>query len=201
MELGVGRFSMNATARRRIDSEPIDPEFWPAVAELATTWLAQHSVAARDAVVVLPYAGLLAPVRAAFARAGGWQPRIETVATLSATLGPPTSDGEGLLCGDSAIDMLSGSSLLLRQGRDWPAWQARDPRAFDGAVRRMVATALALQRAASARHPDDRAAWWAALREALPMAAGPGAVERRLARIALEWSAASDSVATDRLWS
>jgi ATP-dependent helicase/nuclease subunit B len=39
------------------------------------------------------------------------------------------------------------------------------------------------------------------LREALPPAAGPGGTERWLARIALEWAAASDAPASDVLWS
>lgn len=191
---------MTAIARHRLDHAAVDLDFWPALAAGASQWLAGQGVAARDALVLLPHAGLLAPVRAAFARLGGWQPRVETPATLAEALGPPGVPSAGALTGDRVIDRLTGASLLQHQ-RPFAAWREREPRLFDESVAALVDAALLMHRAAHDRPPEDRAAWWAALREALPPVGGPGAAERQLARIALEWVALADPPATERLWS
>ncbi|HRD95309.1 MAG TPA: hypothetical protein PLA97_02765, partial [Rubrivivax sp.] len=62
---------------------------WADVARHCQHWLAGRGLAARDAVVLLPFAALLPPARQAFAALGGWQPRVETPLTLAAALGPP----------------------------------------------------------------------------------------------------------------
>jgi ATP-dependent helicase/nuclease subunit B len=49
----------------------------------------------------VPYAQLLAPARQAFAARPGWQPRIETTATLAAALAPPPGRQAGQLSFDA----------------------------------------------------------------------------------------------------
>jgi len=191
---------MTAIARHRFDHAAVGPDFWPALAAAAAQWLAGHGVAAREAVLLLPHTGLLAPARAAFAGLGGWQPRIETPATLADSLGPAPASCTGSLTGDRVVDRLSAASLLRSQ-RSFAAWRERDPRLFDEAVATLVDSAQQLARAAHERPPDARAAWWRELREALPPLNGPGAAERQLARIALEWAALADPPATEALWS
>jgi ATP-dependent helicase/nuclease subunit B len=188
---------MTAIARHRLDRGAIDREFWPAAARAASDWLVAHDAALRDAIVLLPHAALLAPARAAFARGGGWQPRIETAHTLAASLGPPTLSGATGPSGDASIDRPAAAALLRRHA---PAWMQGQPQALASAALALADTANALLRAAAAHAPDLRAAWWQDLREALPPLAGPGAAERLIARIALEWAAAADAPATDALW-
>ena len=177
---------MSAITAWRADEGPIGGRFWPGLASRILGWLAEREVSARDAVVLLPHAALLGPARAAFAQAGGWQPRIETPATLAATLAAPVPVQAGALSGDPTLDRLGARALLLRQPFG-AAWLARDRRAFDDAVARMADTAAALWHAAHERAPVQRAAWWAAVREALPLPGGPGAVEAALAQAALAW--------------
>ena len=172
---------------------------WHAVALHAQAWLAQRGLSPRDAVLLLPYAALLAPARAAWAALGGWQPRIETPLTLAATLGPPVAPAPGLCSGDRTLDGLS-ASLLLR-GLPWGAdWAARDPAGFARIVGSLVDAAQALRGAALQRAPAARDAFWAAVREALPAAAGPAATEALLLRVAVEWAATTGSSASDRLF-
>jgi ATP-dependent helicase/nuclease subunit B len=177
-----------------IASAAIDGAFWPVVADTVLQGLAGQGAAPRDAVVVLPHAGLLGVARAAFAARGGWQPRIETPATLAASLAPPIAAEPGMLSGDRVADRLVAATLLRGVG---PA--VRDPRAQRALVAAFVETALALHQASARQPPEARAAWWQALRQALPPGAGPGATERRLARMALEWAAAAEAPASDVL--
>jgi ATP-dependent helicase/nuclease subunit B len=191
---------MTAIADWRHDDGPLDGRFWPALAQRTLAWLGHGRLSARDAVLLLPHAGLLAPARAGFAQAGGWQPRIETPATLAASQGPPATPVAGALSGDATLDRLNARALLLRQPLG-VGWRARDPRAFDDAVARMADTAAALWRAAHERPPAQRAAWWSAVCEALPAPGGPGAIEALLARVALAWAAEAAAPSTDVLWS
>jgi ATP-dependent helicase/nuclease subunit B len=172
---------------------------WDALADTTLGWARAAGVAPRDAVVLLPFAQLLPLARRAFARAGGWQPRIETTRTLAASLGPPPSAQAGQLSFDPTLDALNAAALLRAQ--PWgAAWARRDRRAFEHAVAALTATAQALAEAAFARPPGTRDAWWAAARAALTPLAGPGASERLLARVALEWAALAPAPATDRLF-
>jgi ATP-dependent helicase/nuclease subunit B len=189
---------MATIARQALDSGPIDSSFWPRLAGVAADWLRARGISPRDAVVLLPHAAALSPARAAFARQGGWQPRIETTRTLAAALGPPPTVDEDSLSGDRTIDRLTAAMLLRRHA---PPWLSGNARAFDDAVAATVDTASALREAACAWPPQDRAAWWAGLRAELPPHDGPGAAERLLARIAVEWAAASSPPAIDALWS
>jgi ATP-dependent helicase/nuclease subunit B len=191
---------MTAIARQRLECTPVDGAFWPHAAGTIAAWLGSVAAEPRDAVVLLPHSALLAPARSAFAARGGWQPRIETASTLVAAQGPPTTPAPGLPSGDHATDCLVAATLLRRQAIG-AAWVGRDPRVFRAAVEAFVATADALGHASALQQPEGRSAWWDALRQALPVVNGPGASERLLARMAVEWAAAADAPVTDRLCS
>ncbi|HEY0856822.1 MAG TPA: PD-(D/E)XK nuclease family protein, partial [Albitalea sp.] len=94
---------------------------------------------------------------------------------------------------------LTARRLLRAQG--WgQAWSKRDPRGFDQAVNALVQTAHDLLRAAAAVPPARRGEHWESARALLGPASGPGATERVLARVALEWAATSAAPATDLLF-
>ncbi len=189
---------MTTIARRSLASGPVDHGFWPGVAAAVEDWLTQQGLPARDAVLLLPQLALLAPARLAFARRGGWQPRIDTPDTFAASLGPASTPEPGELSGDPNTDRLTAATLLRSQAAG-ATWARRDLQAFDAAVALMVSSAQAMQHGAQRQPPGARAASWAELRDALPPLAGPGATERWLARLALEWAAAAAS-RFDRLW-
>lgn len=190
---------MTAVVRQSLECTPVDRAFWPRIAGIVADWLASVPAAPRDAVVLLPHSALLAPACAAFAAHGGWQPRIETAETLAASLAPPTPAAPGMMSGDDATDRLNAAALLRRQAVA-TAWVAREPRAFRAAVDAFVATARSLRAASALQPPDARVDWWDALRRALPATSGPGASERLLTHMAIEWAAASDAPATDGLY-
>ena len=172
---------------------------WPRVAHEVQGWLQGRGLAARDAVLLLPFAALLAPARAALAALGGWQPRVETTLTLAASLGPPPAAAAGSCRGDPVGDRLAAAALMRRQ--TWgAAWERRDAAGFARAVALVVDAAQALREAAITRHPDARAVFWQTARELCGAGGGPGDAERLLLRTALEWAAASDEAATDRLF-
>jgi ATP-dependent helicase/nuclease subunit B len=189
---------MTAIARQRLANGPVDGRFWSRVAGAVADWLASVAAAPRDAVLLLPHTGLLPLARAAFAARGGWQPRIETAQTLVASLAAPAVAAPGTLSGDRATDRLIAATLLRHQSFG-VAWAGRDPRAFRAAVETFVGTADALREASGWQRPEARAAWWDALRASVPPVAGPGASERLLARMAIEWSASAEAPATDAL--
>ncbi len=149
----------------------------------------------RSAVVLVPFAQHLAPARRAWSRREGWQPRVETTHTLAAALGPPARADDGQLTLDVTTDRLTAARLLRSQ-----TWVRRDPLAFDEAVASVVTTAHALMKAAAARAPGERAAHWQQGRDVLGVTSGPGASERALARLALEWAALAPPPATDALF-
>ncbi|MBC7995687.1 MAG: PD-(D/E)XK nuclease family protein [Rhizobacter sp.] len=80
-------------------------------------------------------------------------------------------------------------------------WVRKDPLAFDDAVAAVVATAHALVKALAAFEPHERTAHWQRGRELLAASGGPGASERALARLALEWAALAPARSTDLLFS
>jgi ATP-dependent helicase/nuclease subunit B len=162
-------------------------------------WLREQGLAAADAVVLVPFAELLPLVRAGFAAAGGWPPRVDTVATLAAGLGPPPVRERGGPSGDRIADRLGAQALLRAQG--WgAAWARRDVRGFEHAAAALADAAHELGRGASARPPAQRDAWWTLARDVLAPMGGPGQTERALARIALEWAALDDGADTDRVF-
>lgn len=172
---------------------------WDAFATQVTRWCAGRGIALRDAVVLLPFAQLLPAARAAFGRLGAWLPRIETTQTLARSLGPASRPVDMQLSGDRAADALQAAQILEGQA-EGRRWAQRDRAGFDAAARTLADTALQIARAAAAVAPSQRAAHWERARQALAPAAGPGATERWLARIAVEWAAAAPSPATDRLF-
>ena len=192
-------FPMATIERWTLESAPQRRPRWDTVACVIRDWAAAQGIALRDAIVLLPFAQLLVPARAAFASSSGWMPRIETTQTLAASLGPAAPLQPGQISFDVTVDALSAAALLRAQ--PWgAAWARRDARAFEQAARALTATAHALARAAFAIAPDARPAHWIAARGALQPISGPGATERLLARIALEWAALAPAPATDRLF-
>lgn len=188
---------MAAIARIPLENGPDGP--WPALADQVRRWTDAHALPLRDVVLLLPFAQLLPLARQAFARAGGWQPRIETAQTLAASLGPASAAQAQQLSFDMATDRL-GAARLLRGQATSAGWARQDPRRFERAVAAVVQTAQALARAAFACAPARRADYWSSARALLTPTSGPGAQQRWLARVALEWAAHCDAPATDRLF-
>lgn len=150
--------------------------------------------------MLLPFSALLAPAREAFARAGGWLPRIETPRTLAASLAPPPvaeSDGPS---GDRVLDLLHAAALL-RQQPGGAARERADRRGHAQRVAAVVEAALALRESALQRPPHARAAYWEQARRHCPAPSGPGALEATLLRLAVEWAAGEVPAATDVLFS
>ncbi len=166
-----------------------DAAWWRALAAQWQAWAAAGGVAARDAVWLLPYSALLAPARQALAALGGWQPRVETLATLRAQVAPPGAPSAGPGA-DTVLNRLRATQWLREAGG--AAWAGQDPRALRHGVDALVRCAQALQQAAAALPPAHRQAWWQAARTQLGGGAGPGGIERLLARVALEWAAGAD---------
>lgn len=191
--------SLPSSIRLAVDSAPA--AFWSGLAEAVARWCAQQDAALRDTVVLLPFAQLLDPARRAFAARGSWQPRIETSETWAASLGPAPEPEPGLLSGVPALDLLSAAQLL-RGTAGLADWERRDPRAFQQAVSVLVATAEDLHRAAHTRPPAERPAFWLDALEAAGSAGSPhtGALERSLARLAVEWARLAPAPASDRLF-
>ncbi len=188
---------MAAIARWPLKAEGRDP--WDAVAGQVFAWAEAERLELRDAVLLLPFGALLAPARAAFARRGGWPPRIETARTLAESLGPPPAASGLRPSFDVAADRLVAARLLRAQAVG-QALARSDARRFDRAVGAVVQTAHAFVRAAQDVAPALRDAWWSRARNCLAPIAGPGTQQRWLARIALEWAAASGEAITDRLF-
>jgi ATP-dependent helicase/nuclease subunit B len=190
---------MNSIALTPLENIVRAPARWPAIARQATAWADARGVALRDAIVLVPFLQLLPQARRAFAAPGGWMPRIETTRTLAASFGPVAPGASGQLTFDAVIDALTAAALLRAQA--WgAAWARRDARGFEQAVAAVVVTAQAFARAAAALPPTARAAHWARARETLMPINGPGASERLLARIALEWASFAPAPASDRLF-
>ncbi len=190
---------MVATETLQLTAAAAPAQLWRAAAAAIRGWLAQQCIPPADAVVLLPFAELIAPARRALAETGDWLPRLHTTRTLASALGPEPPQGAGEVSGDAAVDRAAGRELL--RDHDWAAaWLQRDPRAFDAALDRLVHTAHALRAKASALPPHERAAWWQQARQQLPSGSGVGATHRLLLRAALEWCALSDGAASDRLF-
>ena len=173
-----------------------DAAWWQAVAALARDWCGKHRVDQRDAIWLLPYSALQPVARRAWGRLGGWQPRIETLATLRVQLGPRVAaGGPGP---DPVLNRLQAAQWLREQPAS-AAWAKEDPRAFREGIDALVRCAQSLQAAAACQPVSERPQWWQQARTLLAGGQGPGAVERQLARIALEWAASASSFDADAL--
>jgi ATP-dependent helicase/nuclease subunit B len=173
-----------------------DAAWWLKVVGRAREWADQHHVDLRDAIWLLPYSALLPVARRAWSRLAGWQPRIETLATLRGQLGPRLPQGGP--GSDPVLNRLQAAQWL----REQPAgtnWAKDDPRAFREGVDALVRCAQSLQAGAACCPASERAAWWDEARRLLSGGAGPGGVERVLALIALEWAASAVTADADVL--
>ncbi|WP_162245866.1 MULTISPECIES: PD-(D/E)XK nuclease family protein [unclassified Roseateles] len=191
---------MQALKLGLVPGEDIDG-FWRRVAAVSADWLAGQGAAARDAVLLLPFAQQIAPARRAWLAQGGWQPRITTSRSLASTLAPTALAAPDQLSGDAAIDVFTADRLLADQSWVQPLKRssARDYRV---ALARLVDTAQALARAAAQVPPTERPAFLSAAQQRLAaLDAGPGLLERALAQVALAWVASDDrQPATDTLF-
>ena len=188
---------MTAFTILALDTGLDDP--WSAMVSLIKAWSDAERIELRDAVLMLPISQHLPLARLAWARAGGWMPRIETVQSLARSL--PSTPGQevvaGQICFDVATDRLQAARMLRAQ--TWA--QAADRRAFDLAAASLVDTAHALARAAAYVEPAQRAAHWEQARALFGQPTSSlGQRERLLCRVAVEWAAASADPATDRLF-
>ncbi len=191
--------TMTTIVRCSLEARALRPFRWDAAVDLIADRVDNLGVPMRDAIVLVPFAQLLPEARAAFARRGGWVPRVETSQTLATSFGPTATSSAGLLTLDATLDELTASALLREQ--PWgAAWARRDARAFQQAVAAVVATAQAVARAAFTVPPAQRDHYGAAARETLLAAAGPGANERLLARVAVEWGLLAPTPSTDCLF-
>jgi ATP-dependent helicase/nuclease subunit B len=184
-----------------LDATVVNP--WQAVATQTRAWAQAQQIELRDAVMLLPLSAHLPLARIAWARLGGWMPRMETTSSLARSL-PSSSDQAvlpGQICFDVATDRLHAARMLRAQS--WAITGAHgDPRAFALATAKVVETAHALSRAAACVEPAQRAAYWDEARALFGLigASGLGVRERLLCRVALEWAAAAADPSTDRLF-
>ena len=192
---------MTAISFLALNNAPSDP--WRAVALQARTWAEAQKIELRDAVLLLPLAAHLPLARSAWARLGGWMPRIETTRSLARSL--PLTPGQALqpgqICFDAATDQLQAARMLRMQS--WAtAGSHSDPRAFALAAAKVVETAHALARAAGCVEPSQRVAYWEQARVLFGLSgtSSPGTRERLLCRVAVEWAAAAADPPTDRLF-
>ena len=184
------------------------PELWRAVAERSRAWLHARGVPVREAVVLVPYAALLVPARAAFAAAasaasaglGDWMPRVETALTLSQALAPPPLPEAGACVGEPLQDRLHAAEWL-RAVPALAAAERSEAKVFAVMVQRLAETTGALRDAALCLPPNARANHWQRLRTLLEPPEGPGAIETALLALAVDWAEASSKVAaTDALF-
>jgi ATP-dependent helicase/nuclease subunit B len=193
--------TMAAIAQHDLAWATADP--WGEIATACMKWAADQQLRCCDVILLLPFAQLLPVARRAFGASGGWMPRIETTQTLSRGLGPAEPPAPWELSLDVANDTMTARNLLQNQA--WAtAWRVDDPRGYAQGVDELVRCAHAIARAGHGVPPGQRSQHWEAARalsSAQPAASGtPGARERALSRVALEWAATGPAPASDRLF-
>lgn len=161
---------------------------WDEVVGEALAWGQVAGVRWRDAAVLVPAAAHAAALRNAWARRGGWMPRIDTPLAMGADLSPPVpadAPGVGL---DALADRLE-ARRRVRTAPGLPASIRRDARMLAMAGSHVATLACALVHAAASRRPAARPAFWeeVACRFATLSTAEPS-TESQLARLALEWA-------------
>ena len=188
----------------RIESAFLPPELapdalWLRCAQQLARFCAQRCIPVRDVIVLVPFVQQLPAARRGWsAHSGaGWMPRFETSRTLARSLSVPRRAADGAISFDPVIDLLQAQRLL---GEAVPRWSDEDPRGFDLAAKRMVELAHSLATMLLSLSPALRAVRLVENRERLSAVTEPGAQERALARLALEWAAGVDSSATDSLF-
>ena len=147
--------------------------------------LQQRGAHAARTVVLLPYAQLLPLANRLWAQTfpDGFAPRFETSMNWTSGLAGTALEAADIHF-DVAMDSLTAHDLLVRAGL---AAQA------DTLVQRLVECAQQLGQQASCLAPADRQAWVQTARQyfSVEMSAQPLQWEAAVARIALEWAAAS----------
>jgi ATP-dependent helicase/nuclease subunit B len=191
---------MSTIASVRLPAGWRPADLWPELARQSLAWLRGQQLNPRDAVLLLPFVGLLEPARAAFAALGGWQPRVETPQTLAASLAPPRAPASGQCSGDAVLDRLIAAQML-RQHSWGGAWAVRDPAGFSALVDALVEASQALRESAACHAPGERAAWWARVRQALSEPGAAAGIEALLLQVAAAWAEAGAEPATDVLFS
>jgi ATP-dependent helicase/nuclease subunit B len=160
---------------------------WMPLWEQVAAHMRSCNAHAARTVVLLPFFQLQAVARISAAQywAGGFLPRLETTKSWQQRIAPFTPDALDLSF-DVALDALRARSWLAKSGLQ--AKQAV-------LAPLLVETAQQLGGLAVAVHPDERAAWAERMRPVVAsgLAAGAefAAYEAAVARIALEWAAAS----------
>lgn len=169
---------------------------WASVIETLSQALAQRGVEPGGALVLVPYAQLMAVGRRAWSShcGDGFAPRFESSRNWAASL-QPFMPGPTDLSMDTAHDSLVAAAFIDRVA----------PARADAALRavmvtRLVEAARQLAPLAAAQPPEQRAAWAESRqRDLLP---GPASLqwEGLVATLALTWASTS-AYATDVLWS
>lgn len=173
---------------------------WDQWAKQTQAWLRDQGADPREAIVVLPVGAVLPQARQAWSRAvGGWQPRIDTIASLAEGMAwawAPPERGTGMapLSLDPVLDRLQAARSLGQQ--PWgQQWAHRDRRGFEFALDQLVAAAHGWARRLQALPPPERDGYGDTARSALQASArsgdigqGPGGRERLLLAWALEWA-------------
>ncbi|WP_318532665.1 PD-(D/E)XK nuclease family protein [Ramlibacter tataouinensis] len=156
--------------------------------------MARRGAHASRTVVLVPYAQLMPLARRLWARRrpDGFSPRFDTTMNWAARLGFAPADED--LAFDMGRDLLTARAWLERAGLGARAGVLAG---------RLVEAAWQLGAAAAAVAPQRRAEWAGRAREAAVRGLGDAssllALEAAVARIAVEWAAAS-SYASDTLW-
>ena len=170
---------------------------WQAVMDQIRSEMARRGVHAAQTVVLVPYAQLIKEARDAWklgADVAHFVPRFETTQNWTSSFSGLAAVPDDLRL-DSAFDLLTAASLLLRAGLSVQDLQG------NVMAQRVMEAAWSLAKVAAAIHPDKRMAWGQRLSNELTngMDAPVVALEVAVGQIALAW-AANSSYATDSLF-
>ena len=159
-------------------------------------WLHGKGVAPARAVVLVPYAQLMATARLAWARAhpNGFAPRFESSRNWAGNL-MPFVPGPMDWSGDMARDSLVASAFVDRVAKGRADASLRAAMAS-----RLVEATRSLAPIAASIAPDERNAWGQARLEMLAPGLLNPAWEGLIATLAITW-ACNSAFATDVLWS
>ncbi len=177
------------TAIGKFDSsQPKWDELWHGISQK----IKQSGAHPARCVVLLPYFQLQALLRQAAQKTAGFLPRIETTKSWQQRIAPFEPDVWDVSL-DAGLDSLRARNWLARAG-------LAEHQAVLAPM--LVETAQQLAGLAAAVLPQQRAAWAERLRDVMAQGneAGFASYEAAVARIALEWAAAS-SYASDALLS
>src|SRR5438105_3155545 len=160
---------------------------WRELMSAVRVLLAEHDAHPARAIVLVPYAQLMAVAQRAWAEEvpDGFAPRFETTMNWAARSG--FAPGNDDIAFDTGRDLLTARAWLEQSGLGAHA---------DLLASRLVEAAVQMAALAAAVPVGERAAWAARSRAAVAMGAQALRLEAAVARIAVEWAAAS-AYATD----